>query len=160
MREILNRNWTRPSAGVESHWHSAGLILILAAFYFAAAKLGLSLAVVHPSATAVWPPAGIALASFLLFGNRVWPAIALGAFLANATTAGSLATSVGIAAGNTLEGLVGAWLVNRFSPFPAVVQPVWVVVAFLTAVSVGLFFGLWPAAKAARLDPIEALRYE
>jgi signal transduction histidine kinase len=115
MREILNTGRTQPSASVESRWRSAGLILILAAFYFAAAKLGLSLAFVHPSATAVWPPAGIALASFLLFGNRIWPAIALGAFLANATTAGSLATSVGIAAGNTLEGLVGAWLVNRFA---------------------------------------------
>jgi putative ABC transport system permease protein len=66
-------------------------------------------------------------------------------------------------AGGVLGILVGtaiAWLVNRFSPFPAVVQPAWVIVAFLTAVSVGLFFGLWPAAKAARLDPIEALRYE
>ncbi len=66
-------------------------------------------------------------------------------------------------AGGILGILVGggiAWLVNRFSPFPAVVQPAWVAVAFLTAVGTGLFFGLWPAAKAARLDPIEALRYE
>jgi putative ABC transport system permease protein len=66
-------------------------------------------------------------------------------------------------AGGILGIVVGggiAWLVNRFSPFPAVVQPAWVVVAFFTALSVGLFFGLWPAAKAARLDPIEALRYE
>jgi putative ABC transport system permease protein len=66
-------------------------------------------------------------------------------------------------AGGILGIVVGggiAWLVNRFSPFPAVVQPTWVVVAFVTALSVGLFFGLWPAAKAARLDPIEALRYE
>jgi signal transduction histidine kinase len=115
MREVLNSDRAHPSAGFESRWHSAGLILILAAFYFAAAKLGLSLAFVHPSATAIWPPAGIALASFLLFGKRIWPGIAIGAFLANATTAGSLATSAGIAAGNTLEGLVGAWLVNRFA---------------------------------------------
>jgi len=53
-----------------------------------------------------------------------------------------------------------AWLVNKFSPFPAVIQTTWVLVAFATALAVGLFFGLWPAAKAARLDPIEALRYE
>ena len=39
-------------------------------------------------------------------------------------------------------------------------QPTWVAIAFVVAVLTGLFFGLWPAAKAARLDPIEALRYE
>jgi putative ABC transport system permease protein len=65
--------------------------------------------------------------------------------------------------GGVLGILIGAgiaWLVDVFSPFPAVVQPGWVVFAFLTSVGVGLAFGLWPAAKAARLDPIEALRYE
>jgi two-component system, NarL family, sensor histidine kinase FusK len=115
MRELLKSDRASLGTEVESVWQSAWLNLVLAAFYFAAAKLGLSLAIVHPSATAVWPPAGIALAAFLLFGNRIWPGIALGAFLANATTAGSLATSAGIAAGNTLEGLVGAWMVNRFA---------------------------------------------
>ena len=115
MRGLVTSDRTRPTTEFEAIWQSAGLILVLAAFYFAAAKLGLRLAFVHPSATAVWPPAGIALAAFLLFGYRVWPGIALGAFLANATTAGSLATSAGIAAGNTLEGLVGAWLVNRYA---------------------------------------------
>ena len=107
--DTIRAGRARPKLG------TAALSAILAAVYFAAAKLGLSLAFVHPSATAVWPPAGIALAAFLLLGNRVWPGIALGAFLANATTAGSLATSVGSAAGNTLEGLAGAWLVTRFA---------------------------------------------
>ena len=68
-------------------------------------------------------------------------------------------TGVGGVLGIGIGGGV-AWLVNKFSPFPAVLQPTWVVIAFATSVIVGLTFGLWPAAKAARLDPIEALRYE
>jgi putative ABC transport system permease protein len=67
------------------------------------------------------------------------------------------------AVGGILGILIGgglAVLINTFSPFPAVVQPTWVIVALVVALGVGLFFGLWPAAKAARLDPIEALRYE
>jgi diguanylate cyclase (GGDEF)-like protein len=87
----------------------------LAAVYFVGAKLGLKLAFVHPSATAVWPCTGIALGAFLIFGYRVWPAIFVGAFLANVTTAGSVATSLGIAVGNTLEGVVGCYLVTRFA---------------------------------------------
>ncbi len=66
-------------------------------------------------------------------------------------------------AGGVLGILIGsgaAWLINTFSPFPAVVQPSWVLIAFCVSVGVGLTFGMWPAAKAARLDPIEALRYE
>jgi integral membrane sensor domain MASE1/anti-sigma regulatory factor (Ser/Thr protein kinase) len=90
-------------------------ILVLAAAYFAAAKLGLTLAFFNASATAVWPPTGIALAALLLIGPRVWPGILLGAFLANATTAGTTATSAAIAVGNTLEGLLGASLVQRFA---------------------------------------------
>lgn len=87
----------------------------LAVVYFCAAKLGLKLALVHPSATAVWPGTGIALAAFLILGYRVWPGILVGAFLANITTAGSVFTSLGIAAGNTLEGIVGTYLVTRFA---------------------------------------------
>ena len=98
------------------------LFIALAAVYFVAGKLGLRLAFVHVSATTVWPPTGIALAAFLLLGVRVWPAIFVGAFLVNLTTAGSLATSIGIAAGNTLEGVVAAYLVNRFANGPRALQ--------------------------------------
>src|SRR6266480_1004015 len=93
-------------------------VLVFALFtllYFAAGKLGLRLAFVNASATAVWPPTGIALGGLLVFGRRVWPWIFLGAFLVNITTAGNVETSLGIALGNTLEGLAGAWLVNRYA---------------------------------------------
>ena len=99
-----------------------GLFIALAAIYFVAGKLGLRLAFVHVSATTVWPPTGIALAAFLLLGARVWPAIFAGAFFVNLTTAGSLATSIGIGAGNTLEGVVAAYLVNRFANGPRALQ--------------------------------------
>src|SRR3984893_9250903 len=88
---------------------------VLAAVYFAAGKLGLKLAFVNASATAVWPCTGIALAAFLILGYRVWPTILAGAFLVNWTTAGSVATSLGISVGNTLEGVVGCYLVTRFA---------------------------------------------
>ena len=87
----------------------------LAAVYFLACKLGLKLAVVHPSATAVWPGTGIALAALLLFGYAVWPGVFLGAFAVNLATAGSIVSSVGIASGNTLEALVGAYLITKFA---------------------------------------------
>ena len=92
-----------------------GLLVAIAAAYFVAGKLGLQLAFSNPSATPVWAPTGIALATLLLAGYDVWPAILVGAFFVNLTTAGSVATSLGIAVGNTVEGLVGAYLVNRFA---------------------------------------------
>ena len=91
------------------------LIGILAVIYFIAGKLGLMLASLHASASPVWPPAGIALAGLLLLGYRAWPGIFIGAFLVNVTTAGNVATAFAMATGNTLEALVGAWLVNRFA---------------------------------------------
>src|SRR5438874_10942198 len=91
------------------------LIGILSVIYFIAGKLGLLLASLHASASPVWPPAGIALAALLLLGYRAWPALFVGAFLVNVTTAGNVATAFGIATGQTLEALVGAWLGKRFA---------------------------------------------
>jgi signal transduction histidine kinase/ActR/RegA family two-component response regulator len=90
---------------------------LLTGVYVAAAKLGLSLATSAEQVSAVWPPAGIALAAVLLLGYRAWPAIMLGAFLANFTTHESAATALGIAAGNTLEAVAGAWLLRRIAQF-------------------------------------------
>jgi len=76
-------------------------------------------------------------------------------FLTEAMTLTGVGGLLGIAAGGVI-----ALIVDAFSPFPAVLQPLWVGVGFATAVIVGLVFGLWPAIKASRLDPIEALRHE
>src|SRR5947207_12913874 len=80
--------------------------------YFVLAKVGLALASLHPSASPIWPPTGFALAVVLLRGYRVWPAIFLAAFVANVTTAGSMYTGAAIAAGNSLEALIGVVLIN------------------------------------------------
>jgi signal transduction histidine kinase len=87
----------------------------LALTYFCAGKLGLFAATLHRSASPVWPPAGIALAALLLGGYRLLPAIFLGAFVVNITTAGNILTSLGIASGNTCEALCAAWLIDRFA---------------------------------------------
>jgi putative ABC transport system permease protein len=76
-------------------------------------------------------------------------------FLTEAMTLTAVGGVLGIVIGAGL-----AVLINAFSPFPAAVQVPWVVIAFVVSIGVGLTFGLWPAWKAASLDPVEALRYE
>jgi PAS domain S-box-containing protein len=98
-------------------WLSLAGIGLLAVTYFAAAKLGLSLATMHGNVTLVWPPTGIALAALLRFGYGAWPGVALGALLINASTSVSLPTAAGIAAGNTLEAVVGVYLLHRVTRF-------------------------------------------
>jgi PAS domain S-box-containing protein len=87
----------------------------LTLLYVLAARIGLSFAFLHASATPVWPPTGIALAALLLLGPGMWPAVFAGALIANLLTAGSIATSLGIALGNTLEAVIGATLVIRLA---------------------------------------------
>src|SRR5437868_14366326 len=91
--------------------------LAVAAAYYGAAKFGLALAYENSSVTAVWPPTGIALAALLLGGYRLWPGVALGAFLANAWTDVPLLTALGITAGNTVEALAGTYLLRRVADF-------------------------------------------
>ena len=92
----------------------AGLIGI-GLTYFVLAKSGLALALIHPSASPIWPPTGFALAAIVLWGYRAWPAIFLGAMIANAGTTGSIGPAISIATGNSLEALVGAAVINVWS---------------------------------------------
>src|SRR5262245_32496152 len=91
------------------------LLVFITSAYFLAGMIGLRFASVHVSASPVWAPAGMAIALLLMLGTSIWPAIFAGALLVNITTTGSLVTSTGIAVGNTLEGLLGAWLLQRFA---------------------------------------------
>ena len=114
---------------------------ILIFVYFIAGKFGLMLASLHVSASPVWPPAGIALGALLVLGYRAWPAIFIGAFFVNVTTAGNVVTSLAIASGNTLEALCGAWLVNRFAGGTTVFDRPQAVFTFALAAAVSTIIG-------------------
>jgi PAS domain S-box-containing protein len=94
-------------------------LTVLAAVYIAAAKLGIELSVARGVITPVWAPTGIAIASLFLFGRRLWPAVAIGAFVANATSDASFGVAAAIAVGNTLEAVVGSELLRRAGVRPA-----------------------------------------
>jgi PAS domain S-box-containing protein len=77
--------------------------------------MGIELPVARGVVTPVWAPTGIALAALILFGPALWPAVAIGALVANATSGASLPVAAFISVGNTLEAVVGAGLLRRVS---------------------------------------------
>ena len=76
-------------------------------------------------------------------------------FLVEAVTLAVIGGAVGVAA-----GLAGSRAISYFAEWRTLVMPDTIAVAFGFAAAIGIFFGFYPARKAARLDPIEALRYE
>jgi diguanylate cyclase (GGDEF)-like protein len=119
--------------------------LALCATYILAGKLSLLLASVHPSASPVWPPTGIAIAALLTLGSGFWPAVFAGAFLVNVTTAGSPLTSLAVAAGNTLEAVLASYLVTRFANGRRVFDRTWDILRF------ALYAGILSTVVAATI---------
>jgi putative ABC transport system permease protein len=76
-------------------------------------------------------------------------------FLVEAVMVATIGGVLGI-----MLGVGSSKLLNRLAQWPTLISPGIVAVAFFFSAAVGVFFGLYPAQKAAHLDPIEALRYE
>jgi putative ABC transport system permease protein len=76
-------------------------------------------------------------------------------FLIEATSLSTMGGIIGI-----VLGIGGAKLLSAFAQWPTLISPLSVVLSFMFSACVGIFFGFYPAKKAAALDPIEALRYE
>lgn len=88
-------------------------ICAVAALYYGSAKAGLLQQLVRGQVTPLWPPTGIALASLLLRGPRVWPGIALGALLVNVSLGPSIPAVLAIVTGNTLAPVCSYVLLRR-----------------------------------------------
>jgi PAS domain S-box-containing protein len=108
-----------------------GIGLAISIAYVVAARLGFQLAFVAEQVTTVWAPTGIAQAALLLWGRKFWPAIWIGAFIANATTAAPLWTAAFVATGNTLEAVAAAWILSRIVGFDPVLRRTRDAVAFI-----------------------------
>ena len=85
----------------------------LAAVYAALARVSLAAATAHHVVSSVWPPAGLAVFALVRFGLGLWPGVAAGAFLLNASSGVSPAGALMIAAGNTAEAVIATWLLMR-----------------------------------------------
>src|SRR6266508_956872 len=92
-------------------------VAALALSYHLTARLGLKMAYVQINTSPVWPPTGIALAALLIFGYKLWPGIALGVLAGSLFTGADFVVAAGMALGNTLEALAGAYLLRRVVKF-------------------------------------------
>jgi len=125
-RTAVVRTWLKPLD--QAYVARVGM---LASAYVVTAKLGLLMDAVGGLATTVWPPTGISLAALYLFGFRLWPGVALGAFVVNVTAGAPLLAACGMAAGNTLEAVIGAWLLRRCAGSRGLLDRISGVVAFV-----------------------------
>jgi PAS domain S-box-containing protein len=102
----------------------------LGAVYGLTAFLSLRLALVDQNVTPLWPPTGLAVVAFVLFGTRLWPGVAVAAFIVNLPITASPVAAAATAAGNTIAPIV-AVLVLRLVGFRAELDRVRDVVSLL-----------------------------
>ena len=114
-----------------------GALVALTILYVGAARLGLMIDAIAGFATLVWAPTGIALAALVTYGHRLWPAVFVGALVANVWTGAPLPAAVGIAAGNTLEALVGTLAVRQIHGFRPALDRLQDVVGITVLAAVG-----------------------
>ena len=131
-----------------------GIGVVVTAAYVIAARLGFQVAFIAEQVTTVWAPTGIALAALLLWGRRLWPAVWLGAWLANAQTGAPLWSAALIATGNTLEAVAGAWILPRIAAFDSAFRRVrdaasFIVLAAVMAPTISATIGVATLCAAA-----------
>jgi len=119
-----------------------GLFLV----YFIAGRIGLGIRPVDTFAPLVWPATGIAFAAVVLYGYRLWPVILLAAFAVYFSLGAGFLIAFGIACGNTLESLAGAYVLKRYIGFnPAIARlrdTVWLIAIVLVAPLMGASIGV------------------
>ncbi len=89
-------------------------VVLLATVYALAGRLGSLFATADGNITLIWPPSGIALAALIIFGNRLWPGILIGAIIADFLATNNVLASIGMAVGSTVSSLMGSLLVSVF----------------------------------------------
>jgi signal transduction histidine kinase len=147
----------QPGSGTSFSFGEARRLLALkiagvAMLYFAGAQIGLMYAVVGGAVSLVWPPSGIALVAMLHLGYRAGLGVALGSFLSNVSVGIPIPVALGIAAGATLEAVVGTFLLQRCAAFRCDLgrrRDVVALILFAAALSTTISASIGVAALAA-----------
>ncbi|GAA0694505.1 hypothetical protein GCM10009104_22500 [Marinobacterium maritimum] len=145
----------------DRRWLGRFMTLVLS--YTVAGLVGLSIPFIDTHITLIWAPTGIALAALMRWGLSLWPAVWLAAFVVNLSIGSSPWLAGGIACGNMLGPVVGAWLLRRFGFSPLMnrrsdllLYLLLGVVAGMLITSVNGVFQLWLANVVPLADVFRA----
>ncbi len=97
-------------------------VVLLATAYFGLARIGFLFSLVESNVTLIWPSTGLAIAVLFLYGFRLWPGVAIGAFCVVASTGAPWGFNLASTIGNTLEALAGAAMLQRVGFDPALAR--------------------------------------